>query len=44
MAIFARTGGTTLSSDVAGIAKPERYKCSQGQVLQQSRWDNVAEY
>ena len=32
------------TSDVARIVKPECCTCSQGQVLQQNRWDNVAEY
>ena len=42
--IFTLTGNTTLLSDVAGIVKPECCTCSQGQVLQQNRWDSVAEY
>ena len=41
---FTRTGNRTLLFDVAGIVKPECCTCSQGQVLQQNHWDNVAEY
>ena len=35
------TGNATLFYDVAGTAKPERCMCSQGQFLQQNRWDKV---
>ena len=35
---------TTLLSEAAGTVKPECCTCSQGHVLQQNRWDNVAEY
>ena len=44
MGHFARTGNTTLLSDVEEIVKPECCTCSQAQVLQKNCWDNVAEY
>ena len=42
--ICTRPGNTTIIFDVAAIVKPKCYTCSQGQVLQQNRLDNVAEY
>ena len=42
--IFTRTGNVTLLSDIAVIVKQECCRCSQGMVLQQNRWNNVAEY
>ena len=42
--ILTRSSNTKLPSDVAGIVKPESCTCSQGQVLQQNCWNNVAEY
>ena len=42
--IFTHTGNTTLLFHVAEIVKPECCTCSQGKVLRQNRWDNVAEY
>ena len=42
--IFARTSNATLLFHVAVTVKLESCTCSQAQVLQQNRWDNVAEY
>ena len=41
---FARKGITTLLFQVAAICETKNYICGQGQALQQSRWDNIAEY
>ena len=42
--MFTFLNRKSLLSDVPWTVKPEFCMCSEGLVLQQNRWDNVAEY
>ena len=42
--IFIRTANQTLTFHVEAIVKPKQCTCNEGQVLQQNRYDNVADY